>query len=79
MLYFDKNDVYEGIDVNEASASIEFITCHYFYFPEKGFRFQSSVCNWCHELMMPFKINNIAILNIHGANYCCIIVGISRN
>ena len=45
MLYFDKNDVYEGIDVNEASASKEFIICHYFYFPEKEFRFQSSVCN----------------------------------
>ena len=45
MLYFDKNDVYEGIDVNEASASKEFIICHYFYCPEKGFRFQSSVCN----------------------------------
>ena len=29
MLYFDRNDVSEGIDVNTKSASKEHDTCHY--------------------------------------------------
>ena len=29
--------------------------------------------------MMSIYINNIAILNIHGVNYCCIISGISKS
>ena len=28
--------------------------------------------------MMSMKLSNIAILNVHGVNYCCIICGISK-
>ena len=37
MLYFDKTDVSEGIDVNKTSASKECDICHYWYFLNKGF------------------------------------------
>ena len=37
MLYFDKIDVSEGIDVNKTSASKECDICHYWYFLNKGF------------------------------------------
>ena len=32
MLYFDRIDVSEGIDVNKTSASKEYDICHYWYF-----------------------------------------------
>ena len=49
-------------------------------FLDKGFTFQLDVCNGCHDiLMMSMSLGDIAILNIHGANYCCIISGISKS
>ena len=45
-------------------------------FLEKGLRFQSSVFNCRHDiLMMSFGINNIAILDIHCI--CCFIYVLS--
>ena len=29
--------------------------------------------------MLSFDINNIAVLNINGIDYCCMIVGINKN
>ena len=52
MLYFDRIDVYEGIDVNESSAAKECAICHYWYFLNKGFKFQPNVCNRCHDLLI---------------------------
>ena len=40
MLYFDRTDVFEGIDVNKTSATKECAICHYWYFLNKGFKFQ---------------------------------------
>ena len=37
-------------------------------------------CSRCHDvLMMSINLNDIAILNINGADYLCIINGISKN
>ena len=42
--------------------------------------FQADVCNGCHDLlMMSMNLSDIVILNIHGANYRCIINGISKS
>ena len=49
------------------NTSKECIICHYWYFLDKEFKFQPSVCNLFHDLlMMSININSIAILNIHG-------------
>ena len=73
MLYFDRIDVSEGIDVNKTSASRECNICHYWYFLNYSFKFQQNVCNRCHILlMMSINVNNVAILNIKGSGYCCI-------
>ena len=45
LLYFDRIRVSEGIDVNKTSASKDSDICHYWYFLNKGFRFQPNVCN----------------------------------
>ena len=47
MLYFDRIDVSEGNDVNKASASKECDICRYWYFLNKGFKFQPNVCFKC--------------------------------
>ena len=52
MLYFDRTDVSEGIDVNKTSASKECDICHYWYFLNYRFKFQSNVCIRCHDLLM---------------------------
>ena len=80
MLYFDRIGVSEGIDVNKASASKECDICHYWYFLNYSFKFQPNVCNRCHDLlMMSMNLSCIAILNIKGCDYRCIISLISKN
>ena len=80
MLYFDRIDVSEGIDVNKTSASKECDICHYWYFLYKGFKFQPNICNRFHDLlMMSMSLSDIAIVNIKGSDYCCIISLISKN
>ena len=53
--------------------------CRYWYFLNKGFKFQSYVRNRCHDLViMSMNLSNIAILKIKGSDYCCIISKISK-
>ena len=79
MLYYDP-DVSEGIDANKISASKECGICHYWYFLNFSFKFQTNVCNRCHDLLiMSINLSNIAILNIKGSDYRCIISLISKN
>ena len=45
-----------------------------------SFEFQTNVCNRCHDLLMMFiNLSDIAILNIKGSDYHCIISLISKN
>ena len=79
MIYYDKIDVCKCIDINKIITSKECIICNYWHFLGKGFKFQSTVCDGCHDaLMMSIEINSIAILNIHGVDYQCIFVGIRK-
>ena len=80
MLYFNRIDVSEGIDVNKASKSKECNICHYWYFLNKDFKFQPNVCNRYHDLlMMSMNLSDIAILNIKSLDSRCIIRGIRKN
>ena len=80
MLYYDRIGVSEGIDFNTTSASKESDVCHYSYFLNFSFKFQPNVCNRCHDLlMMSVNLSNIAILNIEGSDFRCIISLISKN
>ena len=80
MLYYDRIDVSEGIDVNKTSASKECDVCHYWYFLNYSFNIRPNVCNRGQELLMiSVNLSDIAILNIKGSNYRCIISLISKN
>ena len=80
MLYYDRTNVSEGIDVSKTSASKECDICHYWYFLNYSFKFQPNISNRCHDLlMMSINVNDIAILNIKGSDYCCIFSLTSKN
>ena len=79
MVYYDRIDVSVGIDVNKISVSKEYV-CHYWYFLNFSFKFQSNVYNRCHDLLMiSVNLSDIAILNMKGSDYLCIISLISKN
>ena len=63
MLYFDKIDNSEGIDVNKASSSRECIICNSWYFLDKSFRFHPTICNCCcHDsLMMSVNLKTLLL------------------
>ena len=80
MLYYDRMDVSEGIDVNKTMALKECDVCHYWFFLNYNFNFQPNVCNRFHDLlMMSVHLTDIAISNIKGSDYRCIISLISKN
>ena len=70
----------EGIDVNKTSVSKECDICYYWYFLNYGFKFPPNVSNRCLDLlMMSMNLRDIAILNIKGSGYRCIVILISQN
>ena len=76
MLYYDRTDVSERIYVNKASGNLK----NYWYLLNYSYKFQANVCNRCHDLlMMSINFGDIAILNIKGPDYRCIISLISTN
>ena len=80
MLWYQKFDVSEGIDINKTNASKECKLCHYWFFKDIGFKFEEHVCNKCHDLLtIAYSLKDIAILNAKGATFRCILMGISKN
>ena len=80
MLWYQKIDVSEGIDINKTSASKECELCHYWFFKDIGFKFEEHVCNKCHDLLtIAYSLKDIAILNAKGNTFRCILIGISKN
>ena len=80
MLYYDRIDVSEGIDINKTSASKESDIYHYSYFLNKGFKFQPYVCNKSHDLLMvSMNLSDTAFLNIKSSDFCCAVKRISKS
>ena len=79
MLYYDRIDISEGIDLVKSGNSKECIVCHYWFF-NRGFKFQDSVCNGCHDLtMLSVNISDIAIITVKNVDYRCIIHNIHKS
>ena len=80
MLHYGRIGVSEGIDVDKKNESKECDIFHCWYFLDKGFQFQTDVCNEYHDVfMMPMNLSNMAILNINSADCCCIISRIGKS
>ena len=50
MLYYNKIDVSERIDINKSNKSKGCMICHYWYFKDIGYKFEPYMCNGCHDL-----------------------------
>ena len=80
MLYYDRTGVPEGFGIDKTRTSKECDSCHYWYFLDKGFKFQLDVCNGCHDvLMVSINLNDVDNWNIWAVDYCCIINGTSKS
>ena len=67
MLEYDKIDISEGIDVNKTNLSKDCDICHYWYFKDIGSKYESYLCNGCHDLMQKAtSFKNIATIYVKG-------------
>ena len=72
MLQYERNDISEEIDTNKTSSSKECMLCHYWYFKNIGYKFESNVCNKFHDIWMTaYEFKNIALLIVKGVDYGC--------
>ena len=69
MLCFYRISGSEGIDVNKTSESKESTICHHKYFSDNGCKFQTEVCNRCHDVLTTF----------YDVAYCYVIERISKS
>ena len=69
MLEYDRIDISKGIDINKVNASKECDICHYWYFLDKGFKYEPYLCNGCHDLIQKAMNFNVAIVSIKGNDY----------
>ena len=61
MIEYNKIDISEGIDVNKTNSSKECEICHYLDFKDIGFKYESYLCNGCHNLMQKaMSLNDVA-------------------
>ena len=54
--------------------------CHYWCFKDVGPKFESHVCNKCHDVLMnAYELKNIVILSVRGVDVRCILWGINKD
>ena len=64
MLHYNRICFYEGIYPTKSNSSKECMVCHYLFF-DRGFKYQDSVRNGCHDLLMLFVyISEITIITV---------------
>ena len=68
----------KGIDVDKTRSLKNYLSL--LAFLDKWCNFKWSVFNGCHnQAILSFGMNNVAILNIYGAGYGCIIFAVSKS
>ena len=79
MLYYDRIDISEGIDLAKSKHSKKCMICHYCFF-QHGFSIEDYVHHGCHDLtMLSVNISNIAIVTVKNVDYRCIIHNNSKS
>ena len=69
MLEDERIDVSEGINPNRSNKSKECDICHYWYFLDKSFKYETYLCNGCDNLMQKaINFNDVAIVSIKGSD-----------
>ena len=71
MLFYDRIDISEGIDLAKSNNSKECMICH---------KLKDYVCNGCNDLsMLCLNISDIAIITVKNVDYCCIMYDICKS
>ena len=78
MLYYDRINISEWIDSTKSTRSKECMICHYWIF-NHGFKFEDSICNGCHDLMLSLNIRDVVITAVKNVDYRFIINDISKS
>ena len=85
MVYYNRIDLSEGINIAKSNINKECIICYY-WFLDQRFKFQDSACNGCHDFTMlndndltMLNISDIPIIAIKNVDYSCIIHNISKS
>ena len=79
MLYYDRIETSEGIDITKSNNSKDCMICQHRFF-NHGFKFQYSLCNVCHDLtMLSVKIRHVVIITIKNVDYRCVTHNISKS
>ena len=67
MLEYNRIDISEGIDINKTHASKECKICHYWYFKDIGFEYESYLCHGLMQKAISFNV--VAIVFVKGTAY----------
>ena len=68
----------KDFNVAKRNISKECVVGHYWFF-NRGFKFQDSVCNGCHDLaMLRLNLSDIAIITVKNVDFHCRINDISK-
>ena len=80
MLWYEKIDVSEGIDVNKTSSSknVSFVTIDFLKMLDLNLK-NMFVINVNDLLTMAYSLKNITILSAKGTIFRCLLMGISKN
>ena len=79
MLYFDRRSLSNGIDPAKSNHSKLCTISHYWFF-NHGFKYQDSVCDGCHDLLMLcVNIRDISIVADAEVDYRCIIPDVRKS
>ena len=68
MLQYERIDTSNGIHFYKPDKSKECEVCNYKYF-NRGFEFDSKVCNYCNRGITAFKLKNLATVFVRGIGY----------
>ena len=80
MLQYERIEIFKGIDLNKSDESKECMICQYWYFKDIGYKYETYVCNGCHDLsMVVYDLNDFMILSIKGIDYRCYIFNMSKS
>ena len=80
MLYCNKTNISEWITLtNQVSQKNVWFVIIVFFF-NSNYTYETEVCYGCHDISrMVYEIENIAILNIKGVDFRCVIWNMARN
>ena len=77
-MYYNRIGISEGIDLAKSKNSKKCMVFRYLFF-NHGFKFRDSLCSGCYDLtILTNRINDIVIITVKNADYCCIIHNISK-